>query len=311
MVANLMRTSTSRDELVEAFEQSRLDELDELHRAYRPNRYRSLLLTWLGGWFRTARRAVAEPLPAVLDGEVGISYAGHATVLVRYPGFSIVCDPMLGARIGMIRRAEQAGLGPDQLREVDLVLITHSHKDHLHRPTLKKLPRSATVVVPPSCAELVSRLGFARVLELGVGQSMQHGGVDIVSAPVRHESRDGRSACSYVLRGNGPSVYFCGDSGYFSGFSEVGRRYRPDIAILPIAGYLPKSFRARHMSPLDAIYAFEDLGARMLIPIHHGAFTLSYEHLEEPLAWLRQILADQELQRYATIMPAGASRKFR
>ena len=67
-------------------------------------------------------------------------------------------------------------------------------------------------------------------------------------------------------------VYVAGDTGYFSGFIEIGRRFRPDIALLPIAGYEPASFREEHMSPLDAVYAFEDLRARVMIPTSYGSF---------------------------------------
>jgi hypothetical protein len=86
------------------------------------------------------------------------------------------------------------------------------------------------------------------------------------------------------------TVYVAGDTGYFSGFAEIGRRFRPDVALLPIAGYEPASFREEHMSPLDAVYAFEDLGARVLIPTSYGSFPLSYEPLGAPLEWLHEIM---------------------
>jgi L-ascorbate metabolism protein UlaG (beta-lactamase superfamily) len=92
-------------------------------------------------------------------------------------------------------------------------------------------------------------------------------------------------------------VYVAGDTGYFSGFIEIGRRFRPDIALLPISGYEPASFREEHMSPLDAVYAFEDLRARVLIPTSYGSFPLSYESLEAPLEWLNDIMRARGLPR--------------
>src|SRR5690606_31154487 len=132
------------------------------------------------------------------------------------------------------------------LEATDLVLVSHAAPDHLHLPTLERVPRSATVVVPPRAAAKVSPLGFARLLELKVGHSLELCGVGVEATPVRHGSAE-RPAQAYVLRGDGPSVYFCGASGYFEGFSETGRRHRPDVALLPIAGYWPPSFRERHM----------------------------------------------------------------
>jgi L-ascorbate metabolism protein UlaG (beta-lactamase superfamily) len=305
------RASTAaREGLIEALHRSRLEELEELHRQHDPERHVSLIGTWIKGWLRSAPRAKAEPLPEVAKGELCVSFAGHATALVRYANLSIACDPMLGGHLGVIKRAVQPGLSSAEMRDCDLILISNAHPDHLHRKTLRRLPNSATVVVPPRSAGLISDLGFARVVELGIGQTLSHRGVEIASAPVRRLRSGGRAACAYVVRGDGPSVFFCGASGYFSGFAEVGARYRPDIALLPISGYLPRSFREEHMSPLDALYAFEDLGARMMIPIRYGAFQLSYERLDEPVAWLRRLVADRGLEPYVTLLPAGSSRKF-
>jgi len=288
----------------------RLRSLALAHRERDTPRYRSLVLEWMRGWFRRPQLPQIEPLPGVDRGEVAVTFAGHATALVRYANLSIVCDPMLGRWVKLAKRAVAPGLSPADLQDVNLILISHAHIDHLHRPTLAKLPRAATVVVPPRTAQHVSDLGFARVVELGVGQSLQHRRVDVATVAVRHSGPGEAGALAYVIRGDGPSVFFCGDSGYFSGFAEVGRRYRPDVALLPIGGYRPPSFRERHMSPLDAIYAFEDLQARILVPIHYGAFTLSYEHMHDPDRWLAELIRERGLEPYVVQLEAGASRVF-
>jgi L-ascorbate metabolism protein UlaG (beta-lactamase superfamily) len=120
--------------------------------------------------------------------------------------------------------------------------------------------------------------------------------------PVRHSGARGlgtrrrrRGSTGYVLFTQGTTLYFAGDTGYFSGFADIGRRLVPDVAMLPISGYEPAAFREEHLSPLDAIYAFEDLGARVLIPIAHGSFPLSYEPLEAPLEWLRRLAQERGL----------------
>jgi L-ascorbate metabolism protein UlaG (beta-lactamase superfamily) len=307
----------ARNELWDAVMQSRKEELDELHRAYRPRREWSLLSFWLRGWLHRAPPIVPQPLPDVTGGQVSVSFAGHSTVLLRYADAQIVCDPMLGSHLGAIPRLVPPGLGAAELAHVDVLLVGNAAPDHLHIPTLRRLPRTATLVVPAPLARRVARLGFAHVVELDVGRAWRGGSVEITAVPARY---GGGRACSYVVRGPGPSVFFCGDGGYFSGFADVGRRYHPDLALLPIGGYAPippfsmgraaGSFREDHMSPLDAIYAFEDLGARMLIPIHHGAFPLSYERLQEPIDWLASLVHQWSLKEYVTILDVGASRRF-
>jgi len=281
-----------------------------LHRHVPVRRYASLVGHWMTRWFRPPRPALHEPRPSIGPGELAVTYGGHATVIVRYPGLAIAFDPMLGSWIGGVRRAVAPGILPEDLADVGLILISHRHADHLHVPTLGRLPRSATIVVPAGAAATVSHLGYARVVELAPGADLELRGVQVMAAATAHGETELSHGLSYVLRGDGPSVYLCGDSGYFSGFADLGERFAPDLAVLPIGGFLPASFRARHMSPLDALYAFEDLRARMLIPIHHGAFALSYERLDEPARWLVELARHRGVRDHVLVMTAGQTERF-
>jgi L-ascorbate metabolism protein UlaG (beta-lactamase superfamily) len=191
-----------------------------------------------------------------------------------------------------------------------LILISHRHADHLHVRTLRRMPRAATVVVPAGAASWVSSLGFARVIELQAGSDLELRGVQVIAAAASHGDHELARGLSYVVRGPGPTLYLCGDSGYFSGFADIGERFAPDIAMLPIGGFMPSSFRARHMSPLDALYAFEDLRARLLVPIHHGAFALSYERLDEPVRWLLELAQTRGMRDHICVMAAGQTERF-
>jgi L-ascorbate metabolism protein UlaG (beta-lactamase superfamily) len=270
---------------------ARKAELDRLHRSIRVARSSSLLASWTGAWLRAPAAALGEPIPRPGTGQVAITFGGHATALIRYRGATVVCDPMLGRWVGGVHRAVEPGLTRDDLAGVNVAVISHAHHDHLHVPTLSLLPRTATIVVPRGCAAQISPLGFARVIELAVGDDLAR-------------------TNAYVIAGDGPSVYVCGDGAYGPGFEEAGRDHAPDLALLPIGGFLPLSFRARHMSPLDALYAFEDLRARLLIPIHHGAFQLSYEKVGEPARWLRELVVDRELEPHVRVLDPGESEVF-
>jgi L-ascorbate metabolism protein UlaG (beta-lactamase superfamily) len=223
---------------------------------------------------------------------------------------------MLGRWVGGVRRAVEPGLAPGDFDEVGLVLISHRHADHLHIPTLKKLPRkTATIVVPAGAASWISALGFARVIELQPGADLELRGIQVIAYATSHGDDELARGISYVVRpapgaGGGPSLYLCGDSGYFSGFADIGERFAPDIAMLPIGGFYPASFRSRHMSPLDALYAFADLRARLLVPIHHGAFPLSYERLDEPARWLVELATQRGIRDHVRVIAAGQSERF-
>jgi len=289
---------------------TRTQELGRLHRDIPVRRYASLVGHWMGRWFRPPRPAIHEPLPSVEPGQVAVTFGGHATVIVRYPGLAVAFDPMLGRWIGGVRRAVEPGVLPADMADVGLILISHRHADHLHVPTLSRLPRAATIVVPAGGAAVVSSLGYARVIELGPGADLELRGVQVTAAATAHGDGDLAHGLSYVLRGDGPSAYLCGDSGYFSGFADLGERFAPDLAMLPIGGFLPASFRRRHMSPLDALYAFEDLRARIMIPIHHGAFALSYERLDEPARWLVELAKHRGVREHIQVMTAGQTERF-
>ena len=260
----------------------------------------TLSMRYLASAMERLRKGTApvktQPTPRPPEGTIAITFVGHATVMLTTPGSRVLIDPLLENSLLGVRRAKAAGIAAEDLADVDLVLVTHAHRDHLSRRSLAQLPGETRVVVPPQCERLVQRAGLQNVEELDPGRSYNSNDVEVTAVPVRHSGSRGfgdyvrRGACGYVVRTPRHVVYVAGDTGYFSGFVEIGRRFRPDVALLPIAGYEPASFREEHMSPLDAVYAFEDLGARVMIPTSYGSFPLSYEPLTAPLEWLHEIM---------------------
>jgi len=305
-----------REEELERAHLERLDTLDEAHHRRSFSR-RSFLSMWARAATQRPRAAHRGELPAVQKGELGITFVGHSTCFLRYHDTRILTDPNLVGWLYALRRSWEPGFDPAQMLPLDLVLVSHAHHDHLVRPSLKAVAQGATCVVPAHCADLVSDLGFARVVELPVGESYQHGNAQVVAVPARHWGTRmlgdyrRRGYGGYVIRGDGPSAYFAGDTAYFSGFAEIGKRWKPDVAMLPIGAYSPPSFRRSHMSPLDAIYAFEDLGARLLIPIHFGSYHLSYEPLDEPPGWLRELARTHQMESRVAVLDNGQSHLVR
>jgi L-ascorbate metabolism protein UlaG (beta-lactamase superfamily) len=297
----------------------RMRELDRAHRD-RHTLARTLEhggSSWLFRWLRGLVAAplppgsalsTTQPIPMPGRGECVLTFIGHATTLVRYAQGRVLTDPCFARSLLSLKRLKSPGLPPGALEGLDLVLLSHAHADHLHRPSLERLDRAVTLIVPPGCSA-ADNLGFARVVELEPGATFHAGGLEVTAVAAQHRvGLLGRGrAVGYVVRGDGPTVYFAGDTGYFSGFLEVGARFRPDVALLPISGYRPRALRADHLSPLDAIYAFEDLGAELMVPIHHSAYSLGYEPPSEPITWLRSLAGARGLNDRIAWLDPGES----
>jgi len=206
---------------------------------------------------------------------------------------------------------------------MDLVLVTHAHFDHLHRQSLRTIARQTrrqtgtapTLVVPHHLFDLVSDLGFEEIVELEWWNTYRHGTLDITHVPSRHWGariiKDShRGYGGYVLRSGKHSVYHAGDTAYFAGFHEIGRRLSPELALLPIGAYNPEQFRNVHTSPADATKAFLDLKSRWMVPMHYGTFRLSHEPIEEPLQLLEQEAMAAGVKDKVVVLEEGVTRFF-
>ena len=237
-----------------------------------------------------ARRSGASRNPEFTDikrGSVCITWIGHASFLLRTANCNILIDPNWANWLKVVKRLKHPGLDIHDLPEIDLVLITHAHFDHLDRNSLRTIARDQPIVVPAGVGNLVHDLGFRDVHELDEWDDLAIDGVDITLTPcahwgarVLHDSHRGYGG--YIVEFDGRSVYHCGDSAYFDGFREIGRQREIEIALLPIGAYDPPSGREVHMNPEQAMQTFLDLQADVLIPMHYGSFRLSYEPLHEP-----------------------------
>ncbi|MBM3878077.1 MAG: MBL fold metallo-hydrolase, partial [Verrucomicrobia bacterium] len=114
----------------------------------------------------------------------------------------------------------------------------------------------------------------------------------------------------FVLEHQGRSVYHAGDSAYFDGFKDIGVRLKPQVALLPIGAYFPESFRNVHMGPDDAVKVFRDLRAQWFVPMHYGTFKLSFEEVDEPPRWLRDLAHKDGLSQRVRFLEEGVPEVF-
>ena len=263
--------------------------------------------------------------PRAAPDELRITWVGHSTLLLQVGGWNVITDPVWSERASPVAWAGPARLVPpgldfEALPEIDAVLVSHDHYDHLDRETVLRLHRRfgprLVWAAPLGFADWFRALGITGVRELDWWQETrleeaagaipsagpERPPLSLTAAPAQHWSRRSplertrhRLWCSWAVQGGeagAARVYFGGDSGYFPAYPEIGRRLGPfDVVALPIGAYAPRWFmRPAHMDPDEAVRAYRDMaraaggGARggVLLPIHWGTFRLTDEPVLEP-----------------------------
>ena len=240
------------------------------------------------------------------DNSLTLANLGHATVLMNFFGARVLADPTLFSRVGLAfdsiftigpKRVTDPPLPPAQLQQLDLILVTHAHMDHLDVPSLKTLPKSAVVVTCDKCAPLIASLGFKDVRELKWGESTVVDGLTIRAMGARHWGKrwppfgEDYGFNSYVLEKDGHRMLLACDSADTDLFASLASA-PPDVAVFSVGAYDPWIWN--HANPEQVWQMFESTGARYLVPIHWGTFRLGKEPLEEPMQRLLAAAGDQQ-----------------
>ncbi|WP_411345212.1 MBL fold metallo-hydrolase [Paenibacillus sp. WLX1005] len=265
--------------------------------------------------------------------DASITWIGHSTFFIQYEGLNIVTDPVWAQRLAFQKRIGQPGIPIEDIPPIDIILISHSHYDHMHINSIRKLYRSSTtILVPQGLKSKMVRKGFHRCHEMKWWETFKMGDANITFVPTQHWSRrtlldtntshwggyvlepvqhpvmpdephnvwnteldpthprpkipevSNSKEMGYVHRVVPPTVYFAGDSGYFPGFIDIGRRHRIDVALLPIGAYDPEWFSSsQHTTPEEALRAFCDVCAEVMVPMHYGTFKLADDTAREAL----------------------------
>lgn len=250
--------------------------------------------------------------------DLGVTFIGHSSFLIQIGGRKLLIDPVFAERLIALRRLRRPGVRIKDLPAIDMVLLSHAHMDHLNRPSLRRIVAHNTritgkapiAVVPWGVEDLVSDLGFARVVTFEWWQTKSIEGLEITMTPCKHWGArlfkdTHRGFGGYVIRGGGHALYHSGDTAYFDGFRMIGQRLKPEVALLPIGAYRPDSYRGVHTCPEEALQGFLDLGARRMIPMHYGTFRLSQEPMEEPVQRLLAAARQAGVAGSVCVLPEG------
>ncbi|HRK70761.1 MAG TPA: MBL fold metallo-hydrolase [Micropepsaceae bacterium] len=237
----------------------------------------------LGGW-------------QALSGDA-VMWLGHASVLIRMGGVSLVVDPVFGARVSPLAAAGPARLAPSVLDGAtmplpDGILITHDHYDHFEPEAVEALASRGTLACVAPLKVALSGLGCAHEFLMDWNEKTSIGPVTITLLPAQHESgrgvfdRNTTLWASYLISDGARRVYVTGDTGYGPHLAEIGAHIAPvDLLVLSLGGYEPRDInKGVHMNPQEAARAAIELGARKILLVHWGTYPLGNEEAADAIA---------------------------
>ncbi len=238
-----------------------------------------------------------------------VTWIGHSTVLVQAGGINILTDPIYAVRSGPWglfgpKRVRDPGIKFDDLPHIDLVLISHDHWDHMDLPTLKRLwDRDRPLIVTSLGNDtLLNSVGVPAVAR-DWGQTVAvRPGITVTIERVHHwgtrwmKDRDRALWSGFAVTLPGGNLFFAGDTGPGDGSWQIEDAkdgpYR--LALIPIGAYLPRDvMRGNHIGPVEAVDAFQKLGAAHALAVHWGTFRLSSEGMYDPPRLLHTTLAER------------------
>lgn len=256
-------------------------------------------------FFRRGQRTPSSPLPVesplaawTQPAQTGLraTWLGHSTVLLELDGKRVLTDPIFAERSSPVsfagpKRFHRVPATVEELPELDAVLVSHDHFDHLCSSTIAKLARRGVPFVTAlGVGAHLERFGVdpARITELDWHESSTVGGIHFTATPSQHFSGRGPGTsnrtlwASWVIRSEKRKVFFSGDTGLTPVFEQIGRQYGPFDLVMLEVGAFHEAWGTIHLGPANALKAFAMLGGGTLLPVHWGTFNLGLHDWHEP-----------------------------
>ncbi len=242
------------------------------------------------------------------DSILQVNWLGHAAVLFYKNGKYVLADPMLGQRASPFtfmgpERFSAPPISAEDLPELEAVVISHDHYDHLDYETIKKITaKTKYFYVPTGVKASLEYWGVPdeKIKEFSWWDTHTADGITITATPARHFSgrllsQNNTFWASWVIEMDGDNIYFGGDTGIFDGFAEIDEKLGPfELALMPIGAY-NEAWHDIHMDVPEAIDAFQQMRAKKLFPIHWGTFDLALHSWYEPINELEKISAEKDI----------------
>ncbi|PIC83853.1 MBL fold metallo-hydrolase [Sporosarcina sp. P1] len=241
--------------------------------------------------------------------EATITWIGHSTFLIQISGLNVITDPVWAKRMGFQNRLTEPGIALDELPEIDVVVISHGHYDHLDFGTIKHLKGKPIYFVPVGLRRKFQIRGIKKVIEAEWFDSFVFEGLKFSFVPAQHWTKRTLTDTNtshwggWIIESAEQSIYFVGDTGYFRGFSKIAEQFTINTVIMPIGAYEPEWFmKESHLTPEDAVKGFLEVAGQTFIPMHYGTYHLADDTGPEALErlnaeWNRLQLNEDQLKK--------------
>lgn len=255
------------------------------------------------------------------DDQPSIFWLGHAGFLLNWQGSTILLDPNLSETCTITRRITPPHASPQQLPQIDAVLLSHAHYDHMDLPTLTGLNDLSEIILPSGSQDFLppSITKHVKITGLKPEQSTRVGALEVIGVPAVHNGARNHPfsssylALGYVIRSGSTTLYFAGDTGWGPQFLQIAESYHPEFAILPIGGYKPYFvLKNYHLSPKDAAEAAKLMNVSHVFPAHFGTFRVALDYPDSPLAKFAHAASESGLRWHlaAPFSPESTNRNL-
>ncbi len=269
--------------------------------------YKKMLSKWFsGGENREPQKNIevvdldSSAIESFSESDINIVWLGHSSILLEIENIRILIDPVWSERCSPFgfmgpKRFFPVPIELEQLPHIDAVLISHDHYDHLDKDAVVTLAKTGVpFYVPLGVGAHLDKWGIdeSQIIEFDWwdSHSLKIDSLEIIATPGRHfsgrrlfSSTNSTLWVTWVIKSSNRSIFFCGDTGPFPGFKEIGEKYGPfDLTFMKIGAYNDDQWPEIHLTPEQAIEAHKDLNGKKLIPIHWGTFNLAFHSWFEP-----------------------------
>ncbi|MFZ2970846.1 MAG: MBL fold metallo-hydrolase [Minisyncoccia bacterium] len=248
-----------------------------------------------------------------------LTFIGHSTLLINLNGFNILTDPVFSKWVHGVPRFKKARINVEDIKDnTDLILISHAHKDHLNRKTLKKFSKEIPIASHRNNLKYLKKCNFDNMIGFAHWETrdFHDDSIKITSVPAYHRKTlpwgpIGTSG-GFVIESPKQNIYFAGDTAFEEQlFRDIANKFQIDILLMPVGAYSPRwMLKYEHTNPEEALEAMRIIGAGKMIPIHWGSFMFALDTPKRPINVLKKLIIGTDLESKVQILKNGQTIYF-